>query len=120
MGTPTTLTRLWIASLRCHIWGGQGLRSPKEAAMRLVAAACTLVVVAFLAVFGAILLHERTNAGPGPFAPSPNAAATAQAPAPRALPTSPVSTVSASPVSTAPVAIAAAVSSNAILPAPQA
>jgi len=35
-----------------------------EATMRLVAAACTLVVVAFLAVFGAILLHERTIADP--------------------------------------------------------
>src|SRR5262249_22175998 len=42
----------------------RGAESPKdlEAAMRLVAAACTLVVVAFLAVFGAILLHERTIA----------------------------------------------------------
>jgi peptidoglycan/xylan/chitin deacetylase (PgdA/CDA1 family) len=32
--------------------------------MRLIAAACTLVVVAFVAVFGAILLHERTVADP--------------------------------------------------------
>src|SRR5690349_14389575 len=82
--------------------------------MRLVAAACTLVVVAFLAIFGAILLHERTIADPASFAPSPNMA-TAQAPAPTPLPTSPVTTVS-----TSPVALASAVSSNAILPAPQA
>jgi len=85
--------------------------------MRLVAAACTLVIVAFLAVFGAILLHERTIAEPGPFAPSPTAA-TAEASAPRS--SSPVSTVSTSPVSTVPVALASTVSSNAILPEPQA
>ena len=52
--------------------------------MRLVAAACTLVVVAFLAVFGAILLHERTIADPASFRPS---AATAQAAQPAASPT---------------------------------
>src|SRR5258705_12922914 len=42
--------------------------------MRLVAAACTLVVVAFLAVFGAILLHERTIADPASFGPSASTA----------------------------------------------
>jgi peptidoglycan/xylan/chitin deacetylase (PgdA/CDA1 family) len=87
--------------------------------MRLVAAACTLVIVACLAVFGGILLHERTIAEPGPYAPSPNAA-TAQAMAPRPLVTSPVSTVTTSPVSAAPVALASIASSNAILPEPQA
>jgi peptidoglycan/xylan/chitin deacetylase (PgdA/CDA1 family) len=90
-----------------------------EAAMRLVAAAGTLVVVAFLAVFGAILLHERTIADPASFQPSANAA-TAQALAPTPLSASPVSTVSASPVSTAPVALASAVRPSPILPEPQA
>src|SRR5438552_545485 len=54
----------------------RGAESPKnlEAAMRLVAAACTLVVVAFLAVFGAILLHERTIADPASFGPSASTA----------------------------------------------
>ena len=54
----------------------RGAESPKdlEAAMRLVAAACTLVVVAFLAVFGAILLHEHTIADPASFGPSASAA----------------------------------------------
>src|SRR5262245_6309258 len=92
----------------------RGAKSPKglEGAMRLVAAACTLVVVAFLAIFGAILLHERTIADPGSFAPSPNAA-TVQASAPTPLSTSPVSTVS-------PVALASTVRPNPILPEPQA
>jgi peptidoglycan/xylan/chitin deacetylase (PgdA/CDA1 family) len=85
--------------------------------MRLIAAACTLVVVAFVAVFGAILLHERSNADPGSFAPSPNAAM-AQAPAPSS--TSPVTTVSTSPVYTAPVALASAVGRSAVLAEPQA
>src|SRR5215470_17808433 len=98
----------------------RGAKSPKglEGAMRLVAAACTLVVVAFLAIFGAILLHERTIADPGPFAPSPNAA-TAQAPARTPLSTSPVTTVSTSPVSAAPVALASAVGRSAVLAEPQ-
>jgi peptidoglycan/xylan/chitin deacetylase (PgdA/CDA1 family) len=87
--------------------------------MRLVAAACTLVIVACLAVFGAILMHERTIAEPGPFAPSPSAAM-AQASAPRPLVTSPVSTVSTSPVSSAPVGLTSVASSSAILPEPQA
>jgi peptidoglycan-N-acetylglucosamine deacetylase len=90
-----------------------------EAAMRLVAAAGTLVVVAFLAVFGAILLHERTIADPALFQPSANAT-TAQASAPTPLSTSPVSTVSASPVSTTPAALASAVRPSPILPEPQA
>jgi len=77
--------------------------------MRLVAAACTLVVVAFLAVFGAILLHERTIADPASFQPSANAA-TARVSAPTPLSTSPVSTVS--------TALASAV--RPILPEPQA
>ena len=77
--------------------------------MRLVAAACTLVVVAFLAVFGAILLHERTIADPASFQPSANAA-TAQVSAPTPLSTSPVSTVSTT--------LASAV--RPILPEPQA
>jgi peptidoglycan-N-acetylglucosamine deacetylase len=80
--------------------------------MRLVAAACTLVVVAFLAVFGGILLHERTIAEPGSFAPS---AATARAVEPVPLSASPVTTVS-----TAPVALASAVRPSPILPEPQA
>ena len=41
--------------------------------MRLVAAAGTLVVVAFLAIFGAILLHERSIADSA-FRPSATAA----------------------------------------------
>ena len=85
--------------------------------MRLIAAACTLVVVAFVAVFGAILLHERSNADPGSFAPSPNAA---MAQVPASLSTSPVTTVSTSPVYTAPVALASAVGRSAVLAEPQA
>ena len=77
--------------------------------MRLVAAACTLVVVAFLAVFGSILLHERTIADPASFQPSANAA-TARVSAPTPLSTSPVSTVSTT--------LASAV--RPILPEPQA
>src|SRR5258705_2653014 len=57
--------------------------------MRLVAAACTLVVVAFLAVFGAILLHERTIADPASFGPSASTA-TARAVEPATLPAGPV------------------------------
>jgi peptidoglycan/xylan/chitin deacetylase (PgdA/CDA1 family) len=60
--------------------------------MRLVAAACTLVIVAFLAVFGAILLHERTNADPASFRPS---AAIAQAVEPATSPIVPVTLASA-------------------------
>ena len=62
--------------------------------MRLVAAACTLVVVAFLAVFGAILLHERTIADPASFGPSAGTA-TARAVEPAALPAGPVTLASA-------------------------
>src|SRR6266436_6285810 len=69
----------------------RGAESPKdlEAAMRLVAAACTLVVVAFLAVFGAILLHERTIADPSA------GTATARAAEPATLPAVPVTLASA-------------------------
>ena len=62
--------------------------------MRLVAAACTLVVVAFLAVFGAILLHERTIADPASFGPSASTA-TARAIEPATLPAGPVTLASA-------------------------
>jgi len=62
--------------------------------MRLVAAACTLVVVAFLAVFGAILLHERTIADPASFGPSASTA-TARAVEPATLPAGPVTLASA-------------------------
>src|SRR5712672_816205 len=62
--------------------------------MRLVAAACTLVVVAFLAVFGAILLHERTIADPASFGPSASTA-TARAAEPATLPAVPVTLASA-------------------------
>src|SRR5712672_2235117 len=62
--------------------------------MRLVAAACTLVVVAFLAVFGAILLHERTIADPASFGPSASTA-TARAVEPATLPAVPVTLASA-------------------------
>src|SRR5439155_26987667 len=82
----------------------RGAESPKdlEAAMRLVAAACTLVVVAFLAVFGAIRLHERT------IADQASSASTARA---RAEPaTSP----------TVPVTLASAIRPSPILPEPQA
>src|SRR5262245_14703146 len=57
--------------------------------MRLIAAACTLVIVAFLAVFGAILLHERTVADPAPVAES----ASAPASQPQGVATSPVTTL---------------------------
>ena len=70
--------------------------------MRLVAAACTLVVVAFLAVFGAILLHERTIADPA----SSASTATARA-EPATLPT-------------VPVTLASAIRPSPILPEPQA
>src|SRR5215470_12894453 len=107
MSADKTLTRLWIASLRCHIWGVQGSSSPKVAAMRLIAAACTLVIVAFLAVFGAILLHERTNAD------------IAQAGQPGATA---VSGPSAEPVglSTSPITTLASASRGALVPEPQA
>jgi len=71
--------------------------------MRLVAAACTLVVVAFVAVFGAILLHERTNADPASFRPSAGTT-TAQAVEP----------------ATSPVTLASTINRNPILPEPQA
>ena len=74
--------------------------------MRLIAAACTLVIVAFLAVFGAILLHERTIADP--VAQSGVTTAMAPAPEPRGLSTSPVTT------------IISAASSSAMVPEPQA
>jgi peptidoglycan/xylan/chitin deacetylase (PgdA/CDA1 family) len=74
--------------------------------MRLIAAACTLVIVAFLAVFGAILLQERTNADPAQTAqPSATAASTAQ---PVTLPTSPITT------------LASNASRGALVPEPQA
>jgi peptidoglycan/xylan/chitin deacetylase (PgdA/CDA1 family) len=75
--------------------------------MRLIAAACTLVIVAFLAVFGAILLHERTNAD------------TAQAGQPGATA---VSGPSAEPValSTSPITTLASASRGALVPEPQA
>src|SRR6266404_1498884 len=74
----------------------RGAESSKdlEATMRLVAAACTLVVVAFLAVFGAILLHERTIADPSAFGPSAGTA-TARAVEPATLPAAPVTLASA-------------------------
>src|SRR5215470_14146095 len=74
--------------------------------MRLIAAACTLVIVAFLAVFGAILLHERTIADPV----AQSGATTAMAPAaePRSLSTSPITT------------LVSAASNSAVLPEPQA
>jgi peptidoglycan/xylan/chitin deacetylase (PgdA/CDA1 family) len=75
--------------------------------MRLVAAACTLVVVAFVAVFGAILLHERTIADPASFGPSAGAA-TAQAVEPATSPTVPValaSTIGRSPILSEPQAV---------------
>src|SRR5436309_3753450 len=74
--------------------------------MRLIAAACTLVIVAFLAVFGAILLHERTIADP--VAQSGVTTAMAPAPEPRGLSTSPVTT------------LVSAASSGATVPEPQA
>jgi peptidoglycan/xylan/chitin deacetylase (PgdA/CDA1 family) len=61
--------------------------------MRLVAAAGTLVVVAFLAIFGAILLHERSIADSA-FRPSASAA-TAPAVRPVTSPTVPVTLSSA-------------------------
>jgi peptidoglycan/xylan/chitin deacetylase (PgdA/CDA1 family) len=73
--------------------------------MRLVAAACTLVVVAFLAVFGAILLHERTIADPASFGPSASTA-TARAVEPATLPAVPVTLASAiRPILTEPQAV---------------
>jgi peptidoglycan/xylan/chitin deacetylase (PgdA/CDA1 family) len=73
--------------------------------MRLVAAACTLVVVAFLAVFGAILLHERTIADPASFGPSASTA-TARAVEPSTIPAVPVTLASAiRPILTEPQAV---------------
>jgi peptidoglycan/xylan/chitin deacetylase (PgdA/CDA1 family) len=75
--------------------------------MRLVAAACTLVVVAFVAVFGAIFLHERTNADPASLRPS-TSAVTAQAVEPAASPIVPAAlaaTVNTSPVLSEPQAV---------------
>jgi peptidoglycan/xylan/chitin deacetylase (PgdA/CDA1 family) len=84
----------------------RGAESPKdlEAAMRLVAAACTLVVVAFIAVFGAILLHERTIADPASFRPSASAAM-ARAVEPATSPTGPVTTVGRGPILPEPEAV---------------
>jgi peptidoglycan/xylan/chitin deacetylase (PgdA/CDA1 family) len=73
--------------------------------MRLIAAACTLVIVAFVAVFGAILLHERTIADPAPVAQS--GASTASAPASEPVATSPITT------------LAPAASRGGLLPEPQ-
>jgi peptidoglycan/xylan/chitin deacetylase (PgdA/CDA1 family) len=74
--------------------------------MRLIAAACTLVIVAFLAVFGAILLQERTNADPAQAAqPSAIAASTAEP-----------ATISTSPITT----LASTTTRGALVPEPQA
>src|SRR5882672_2930671 len=56
--------------------------------MRLIAAACTLVIVAFVAVFGAIL-HERTIADLAPVAQS----GASTAPASEPVATSPITTL---------------------------
>ena len=72
--------------------------------MRLIAATCTLVIVAFVAVFGAIL-HERTIADLAPVAQS--GASTASAPASEPVATSPITTV------------AHAASRGALMPEPQ-
>src|SRR5215510_2185537 len=71
--------------------------------MRLIAAVCTLVVVAFVAVFGAILLHERTIADPAPVAQS----SATSAPASKPVATSPITT------------LAPAASHGGLLPEPQ-
>ena len=71
--------------------------------MRLIAAACTLVIVAFVAVFGAILLHERTIADPAPVAHS----GATSAPASKPVATSPITT------------LAPAASHGGLLPEPQ-
>src|SRR5262245_57750885 len=71
--------------------------------MRLIAAACTLVIVAFLAVFGAVLLHERTVADPAPVAQS------APAPVSERL-----------GASTSPVTTLVSAASSAMVPEPQA
>jgi len=68
--------------------------------MRIAAAACTLAIVAFLAVLGALFLQERTVADPAP------AGQTAAA-----IP-------AAAPLSTSPVTLAAAATRNATLPEP--
>src|SRR5262245_2325132 len=71
--------------------------------MRLIAAVCTLVIVAFVAVFGAILLHERTIADPAPVAQS----SATSAPASKPVATSPITT------------LAPAASRGGLLPEPQ-
>src|SRR5262245_8487313 len=76
--------------------------------MRLIAAACTLVIVAFAAVFGAILLHERTVADP--VAQSGVTTASGAASEPVAL-----SPRSANPITT----LAATASRGSLLPEPQ-
>jgi peptidoglycan/xylan/chitin deacetylase (PgdA/CDA1 family) len=75
--------------------------------MRLIAAACTLVIVAFLAVFGAILLHERTNADTAQAGPPGATAVSGPSAAPVALSTSPITTL-------------ASASRGALVPEPQA
>src|SRR3982750_4000061 len=107
MGTPDVLDSPSDCLVKMPYGVFRGAESPKnlEAAMRLVAAACTLVVVAFLAVFGAILLHERTIADPASFGPSASTA-TARA-EPATLPA-------------VPVTLASAVRPSPILPEPQA
>src|SRR4051795_12969084 len=94
MGTPDVLDSPSDCLVKMPYGVFRGAESPKdlEAAMRLVAAACTLVVVAFIAVFGAILLHERTIADPASFRPSASAAM-ARAVEPATSPTGPVTTV---------------------------
>jgi peptidoglycan/xylan/chitin deacetylase (PgdA/CDA1 family) len=76
--------------------------------MRLIAAACTLVIVAFVAVFGAILLHERTVADPV----AQSGVTTASGAASERVALSPRS---ASPVTT----IASVASRGSLLPEPQ-
>src|SRR6266581_1786250 len=104
---PTKLDSPSDCLVKMPYEASRGAESPKdlEAAMRLVAAACTLVVVAFLAVFGAILLHERTIADPASFGPS---ASTATA---RAEPAT---------LTAVPVTLASAIRPSPILPEPQA
>src|SRR5437764_9031240 len=105
IGLPAKLDSPSDCLVKMPYEASRGAESPKdlEAAMRLVAAACTLVVVAFLAVFGAILLHERTIADPA----SSAGTATARA-EPATLPTVPVtlaSTIRPSPILPEPQAV---------------
>src|SRR5437763_17004854 len=95
IGSPIKLDSPSDCLVKMPYETSRGANSPKhlEAAMRLVAAAGTLVVVAFLAIFGAILLHERSIADSA-FRPSATAA-TAQAVQPVTSPIVPVTLASA-------------------------